>query len=95
MNNLVLAVKESKSLDQLRDALNALESAIKDSNVRDVVEFVRLSDHVDLCELPTFSKNEPLDTCEIFSYDDKRALIQNTCVGDPWVIVERTEDFGK
>lgn len=94
MKNLVLAVKESKSLDQLRDALNALESAIKDSNARDVVEFVRLSDHVDLCELQTFSKNEPRDTCEIFSYDDNRALIQNTCTGDPWVIVERTEDFG-
>jgi hypothetical protein len=95
MNNLVLAVKESKSLDKLRDALNELESMIRDRNAANVGEFVRLSDYVDLCELPTFSKNEPIDTCEIFSYDDKRALIQNTCVGDPWVIVERTEDFGE
>lgn len=86
-------IESAKTLDQLCNALNEFQEYIDELN-RDGVEFYRASDYVEMCDLQTFSENEPNNVCEIFSWDDTRVLTQNMCAGDKWEIVERTEDFG-
>jgi hypothetical protein len=93
MNTFLKAIKAAKNLNELCDALNQFESHIEKLN-SESSEFYRSGDYVDMCDLQVFSENEPVDTCEIFSYDDTHCLIQNTCTGDAWEIVERTEEFG-
>lgn len=87
MKNLNDAINNAKSLDQVLELLNSFE--VDENDDQD-----RLEHHVDICSLPTFGK-EPLDTVEIFSWDDTRVLIQNTCAGPAFEIVDRTEDFGQ
>ena len=60
---------------------------------RDYPEF-HLGHVVDVCDLPTFGCKEPKCTMEIFSWDESRAMIQNTCTGRAYEIVDRTEEFG-
>lgn len=84
--NLSQKVKSAANLDELLDVLNSFERDENDGQDR-------IEHHVDLCSLPTFGK-EPKDTMGIFSWDDERVLIQNTCAGPAFELVERTEDFG-
>lgn len=81
-------VNEARDLDTLLDALNSYEPA-------SLEEWDKLEQKVDLCDLPTFGK-EPESTLEIFSWDDERVLIQNTCIDQEgaFILVERSEDFG-
>jgi hypothetical protein len=86
MKTLNAKINSAKSLDEVLDLLNSFE---RDEND----EQDRLEHHVDITDLPTFGK-APIDTTEIFSWDETRALIQNTCVGEAFQIVHRTEEFG-
>lgn len=86
-------IENAKTLSDLCDALNEFEDHIEQLN-KESGEFYRASDYVEMCDLQTFSDNDPKDTIEIFSWNDTHALIQNTCNGDAWELVERTEEFG-
>lgn len=88
-------IENAQTLEQLCNALNEFEEYIEELN-RDSTEFYRASDYVEMCDLKTFSENEPgpRDVCDVFSWDDNHVLIQNTCAGDKWELVERSEDFG-
>lgn len=88
MDTLINKIASAKNLDQLCGALNDLESYLGDLNDDCTAS---AGDCVKLCSLPLFSDNEPADTCEVFSYDDSRCLIQNTSAGDVWVIEDRAE----
>jgi len=94
MNALEQKVKASKNLDELLTALNEYEEEKNEHG--EIEEWDRLENQIDLCDLPNFGK-EPEDTMEIYSWDDTRVLIQNTCIDEdgPFILQERTEDFGK
>lgn len=86
MTTLSNQISNAKSLDEVCDLLNSFTQDENDD--QDCLEH-----HVDICSLPTFGK-EPECTMEIFSWNETHCLIQNTCTGPAFMIVERTEDFG-
>ena len=89
MNNL--NVEQCKNLDELCEMLN--DYSEKYPSDTDSPELL-LENNVDLCDLPTFGGKDPKCTMEIFSWDESRAMIPNTCAGTAYEIVDRTEDFG-
>lgn len=56
-----------------------------------------LEHEVDLTDLPTFSINGPTKSCEAFSWDVTRVLVDNSGVleGDNWELVERCSVCGE
>lgn len=98
MKNLQNAVNNAKNLDELVDALNELDAAIKEANESEEnqCDYDSLDRYVDICDLQNFGK-EPEDTMEIFSWDDERVMIQNTCIDEDgaFILQERSEEFGK
>jgi hypothetical protein len=90
MNNL--KVEECKTLDELCEMLNQYSEAYANLTCTgEEALMAELSDVVDICDLPIFGNNEPKCTLEIFSWDDTRALTQNPCAGEAFMIVDRTE----
>ena len=79
--NLNKEIQASKTLQEVCEILNSFE---RDEND----EQDRLDHHIDLCDLPTFGI-EPIDTTEIFSWNNTHLLIQNTCTGQAFEIVSR------
>ena len=78
MKNIKTQIENATSLQQVLELLNGYSGDTS------------LSDAVDLSGLPTFGP-APSDTTEVFSWNDSHCLIQNDCVGDDWVLVERCE----
>jgi hypothetical protein len=83
MTTLSNKITAAKTLKEVCEILNAFE---RDEND----EQDRLDHHIDLCDLPTFGK-EPEDTTEVFSWNNTHQLIQNTCVGPAFEIVQRSD----
>ena len=86
--NIQSKVNEAQSLDELLEVLNEYVPETDE-------EWDKLENKVDICDLPNFGK-EPIDTMEIFSWDDERVMIQNTCIDEDgaYILQERSEEFG-
>ena len=76
-------IQASKTLQEVCEILNSFER----NDEQDLLEH-----HVDICDLPTFGI-EPIDTTDIFSWDNTHLLIQNTCTGQAFEIVSRKGEF--
>tara|TARA_R110000823_G_scaffold200840_1_gene331818 strand:+ start:201 stop:464 length:264 start_codon:yes stop_codon:yes gene_type:complete len=77
-------INNAKTLEEVLNLLNGWEMDKNDDQDR-------LDHHVDICDLPKFG-NEPIEVSECFSWNDTHLLISNTCTGDAFELVERTED---
>ena len=63
---LIDAIGAAGDLDTLCGALNAATEALPEGD--------KLEEYVDICGLPTYGGSEPVDTTNIWSWDDTREM---------------------
>jgi hypothetical protein len=91
MTHIRNKIMGAKSLDELCTALNEASEAIRQTN--EISGLEKLSDHVDLSELPTYGGPTPNDTSEVFSWDDTRFLRSRAGLVSPAWELEPRDDL--
>jgi len=87
MKNLIDAVT---TLEELLSAIMTAYATINDKpgEYRDIDSALREEYQIHLEELPTFGGEEPADTCDIYSWDENRYMINE---GNGFKFVSREE----
>lgn len=85
-----MTMTDFQDLAELRDALNDADAEFQNNDSpADFSQYFYRKHGFTLDALPTFSKYEPDDTMEIFSWDDDEVLILNPDEGNrnKWIII--------